>query len=418
MSITTEPAAATVGRPAASVDAPRGLSGVVVAQTSIGDVLGTEGRYHYRGHDAIELAREGDFERAWHLLVLGTPPDEDAAARFRARVAALRTPPSAVREFVERTAGARLAGDSSDSANTVGCADDNGDGGASDTRNNADARHLTPLRGLQATLPVLAEALGGEPLYDLGDDDRVEQALAVGAAVPGILAAFHRAGQGLDPWPDSSDDRGAVADYLARVTGRVPDERSIRALSAYLIATLDHGLNASTFTARVIASTGADLASCIAGALGALSGPLHGGAPSRALDALDAVATPADIEPYLRGELSAGRRLMGFGHAVYRTADPRSRLLRQVALEFGGPRVELAVQYEQTAERLLAEYKPGRDLHTNVEFYAAVVLEQCGIPRDMFTPTFAMSRVVGWSAHVLEQARDPKIIRPSSRYVP
>jgi citrate synthase len=209
-----------------------------------------------------------------------------------------------------------------------------------------------------------------------------------------------------------------VADYLERVTGREPDARSIRALSAYLIATLDHGFNASTFTTRVIASTGADMASCIVGGLGALSGPLHGGAPSRALDALDAVGTPADIEPFIRAELAAGRRLMGFGHAVYRTVDPRSRLMKQVALDFGGPRVALAVEYEETAQRLLAEYKPGRDLHTNVEFYAAVVLEQCGIPREMFTPTFAMSRIVGWSAHVLEQAREEKIIRPSSRYVP
>ena len=376
----------TKGRSAQGVAVPRGLAGLVVAQTSIGDVLGDKGRYHYRGHDAIELARAGDFERAWHLLVLGSLPDADAAARFRERVAALRTPPMEVRQFVA----------------------------------DAAAGHLDPLRGLQATLPVLAAARGARPLYDLDVGARVEEALAVAAAAPGILAAFHRARTGLDPWPATSSSAGVVEGYLSRVTGRDPDERAIRALSAYLIATLDHGFNASTFTARVIASTGAEMASCVVGALGALSGPLHGGAPSRALDALDAVTSPGvdRIETYLRGELSAGRRLMGFGHAVYRTADPRSRLLRQVALEFGGPRVELAVEYERVAERLLAEYKPGRGLHTNVEFYAAVVMEQCGIPREMFTPTFALARIVGWTAHVLEQARDPKIIRPSSRYVP
>ena len=376
----------TKGRSAQSVEVPRGLAGVVVAQTSIGDVLGDEGRYHYRGHDAIELARAGDFERAWHLIVLGSLPDADADARFREHVAALRTPPPEVRQFVT----------------------------------DAAARHLDPLRGLQATLPVLAAARGARPLYDLDDEARVEEALTVAAAGPGILAAFHRARAGLDPWPATSSSAGVVEDYLSRVTGGDPDERAIRALSAYLIATLDHGFNASTFTARVIASTGAEMASCIVGALGALSGPLHGGAPSRALDALDAVTSPGvdRIETYLRGELSAGRRLMGFGHAVYRTADPRSRLLRQVALEFGGPRVELAVEYERVAERLLAEYKPGRELHTNVEFYAAVVMEQCGIPREMFTPTFALARIVGWTAHVLEQAHDSKIIRPSSRYVP
>ncbi|MHA7985107.1 citrate/2-methylcitrate synthase [Rathayibacter sp. CAU 1779] len=420
---TVQPAGAGTAA-APPTDVPRGLAGVVVAQTSVGDVLGTEGRYHYRGHDAIALADAGDFERAWQLLVLGTLPDADAATAFRERVAALRTPPALVRTFVESL---------------------------------ADSRHpssvIDPLRGLQATLPVLAAARGAAPLYDLDEAARVEEALAVGAVVPSILAAFHRARRGLDPFVPADRDQharrgrqggtdrpggtaqGAVAEYLRLVTDREPDERAIHALSAYLVATLDHGFNASTFTTRVIASTGADMASCIVGGLGALSGPLHGGAPSRALDALDAVArdlpaAPATssssaaasradaIERYVRGELSAGRRLMGFGHAVYRTADPRSRLLRRIALEFGGPRVELAVEYEQTAERLLAEYKPGRDLHTNVEFYAAVVLEQCGIPREMFTPTFAMARVIGWTAHVLEQARDPKIIRPSSRYVP
>ncbi|MGN6126831.1 MAG: citrate synthase [Humibacter sp.] len=374
-----------------TLDAPRGLAGVVVAETSIGDVLGTEGRYHYRGHDAIELARAGDFERAWQLLVLGTLPDADAAARFHARIAPLKQLPSAVHEFV----------------------------GAAASTAFASGTTLDPLRGLQATLPVLAAARGARPIYDLTEDERVEEALAIAAAAPGILAAFHRARTGLEPVvAPPRDDLGVVADYLLRVTGREPDARAIHALSAYLIATLDHGFNASTFTARVIASTGADVASCVVGALGALSGPLHGGAPSRALEALDAVRTPDRIEPFIRGELAAGRRLMGFGHAVYRTVDPRSRLLRQVALEFGGPRVELAIEYEQTAERLLNEYKPGRDLHTNVEFYAAVVLEQCGIPRELFTPTFAMARIVGWSAHVLEQARDSKIIRPSSRYVP
>lgn len=396
MSTTTWALAPSSGSPARTIDAPRGLAGVVVAETSIGDVLGQEGRYHYRGHDAVELARSGDFEVAWHLLVLGSVPDADAAARFRERIASLRALPDGVPEFVART------------------------------RDGSSGTTIDPLRGLQATLPVLAAARGARPLYDLDDDARVEEALAVAAAAPGILAAFHSGVRATDAPPLDGSRRGVVADYLLAVTGREPDARAVNALSAYLIATLDHGFNASTFTARVIASTGADMASCVVGGIGALSGPLHGGAPSRALDALDAVAesstdrggaTTADIERYVRGELSSGRRLMGFGHAVYRTADPRSRLLRQIALDYGGPRVELALEYESVAERLLAEYKPGRDLHTNVEFYAAVVMEQCGIPREMFTPTFAMARIVGWTAHVLEQARDPKIIRPSSRYV-
>ena len=367
-----------------TTDAPRGLAGLVVAETSIGDVLGSEGRYHYRGYDAVELASGGDFERAWHLLVLGTLPDADAAGRFRERIARLRVLPGSVIEFLRH------------------------------------APAVDPLRGLQATLPVLAAARGARPLYDLDEAARVEEALAVAAAAPGILASFRRGGD----VASRPSGRGVVADYLLAVTGHEPDDRAVHALSAYLIATLDHGFNASTFTARVIASTGADMASCVVGGIGALSGPLHGGAPSRALDALDAVAADepaasrtASIERYVRGELASGRRLMGFGHAVYRTADPRARLLRRIAEEFGGSRVELALEYEAVAERLLAEYRPGRDLHTNVEFYAAVVMEQCGIPREMFTTTFTMARIVGWTAHVLEQARDPKIIRPSSRYV-
>jgi len=180
---------------------------------------------------------------------------------------------------------------------------------------------------------------------------------------------------------------------------------------------MDHGFNASTFTARVIASTGADVAACLTGALGALTGPLHGGAPARALDGLDAVGSPERIEPWIRGELDAGRRLMGFGHAVYRTADPRAQLMKRVARELGGARVALALEFERTAERLLAEAKPGRELHANVEFWAAIVMEECGIPREMFTPTFAIARTIGWTAHILEQADDPKIIRPSARYV-
>ncbi len=184
-----------------------------------------------------------------------------------------------------------------------------------------------------------------------------------------------------------------------------------------MISTIDHGFNASTFTARVIASTGADVAACLVGAVGALSGPLHGGAPSRALDTLDAIGTPDRIDPWIRERVLAGDRIMGFGHAIYRTEDPRSRMLREVAQQFGGPRVEFAVEVERQVEAILAELKPGRELHTNVEFYAGLVMELCGLPREMFTPTFAAARVVGWSANVVEQAEDPKIIRPVARYV-
>jgi citrate synthase len=201
------------------------------------------------------------------------------------------------------------------------------------------------------------------------------------------------------------------------LNGEVPPPEHARAIEQYLISTIDHGFNASTFTARVIASTQADLGAAIVGAIGALSGPLHGGAPSRALDMVEAIGTLDRAEPWLRDAVLRGDRLMGFGHRVYKTDDPRSLLLREVAERLGGPRVELAKQIERKAVEVLAELKPGRRLYTNVEFYAGVVMDTIGVPREMFTPTFASSRVIGWSAHVLEQAADNRLIRPSAQYV-
>ncbi|MBP7595956.1 MAG: citrate synthase, partial [Candidatus Microthrix sp.] len=208
-----------------------------------------------------------------------------------------------------------------------------------------------------------------------------------------------------------------AASYLYETTGVVPTPVDARAVEQYLILTLDHGFNASTFTARVVASTGADVADAVSAALGALAGPLHGGAPSRALDALDQIGDPQRAADWVRGEVATGRRIMGFGHAVYRASDPRSGLLREVAERLGGPLVERAVAIEAEILVTLAELKPGRPLPSNVEFYAGVVMETAGLPRDMFTPTFAVSRTAGWCAHIVEQAAAGKLIRPSSRYI-
>jgi citrate synthase len=195
------------------------------------------------------------------------------------------------------------------------------------------------------------------------------------------------------------------------------DPAHVRAIEKYWIATVDHGFNASTFTARVIAGTGADVGAAVVGALGAFSGPLHGGSPARALDTLDAIGCPERIEEWVRAHVDAGERMMGFGHAVYRTEDPRAAMLRDLAEALGGERVAFARQVEEAVLRILAERKPGRAIHTNVEFYAGVVMEICGIPRELFTPTFAASRVIGWTANVLEQAATGRLIRPSARYV-
>ncbi len=201
------------------------------------------------------------------------------------------------------------------------------------------------------------------------------------------------------------------------LTGAEAPAEEVRALEQYLILTLDHGLNASTFTARVVASTGADLAACICAALGALSGPLHGGAPSRALAMLDAIGTPERTEAVVREAVLRGERIMGFGHRVYKSDDPRSLFLRDVARGLGGDLISFAERVERCVVEVLQELKPGRGLHANVEFYAGVVMERCGIARELFTPTFACSRTIGWTAHVAEQVAHNRLIRPAARYV-
>jgi len=366
------------------VDVPRGLAGVVVTDTEIGDVRGIEGFYHYRQYSAVELAQTRSFEDVWHLLVHGALPDAARSAAFAAETAALRRLPEGVRAALPPIASAGTASG--------------------------------PLAGMRTALSLLGAAKGFRPVYDIDADRRRQDTIVATAAVPTLLTALHRLGRGLEP-VEPREDLSYAANYLYMLTGSEPAPRQARAIEQYLISTIDHGFNASTFTARVITSTGADVAACLVGAVGALSGPLHGGAPSRALDTLDAIGTPDRIDPWIRERVLAGERIMGFGHAIYRTEDPRSRMLREIAEGFGGPRVAFAVEVERQVEAILAELKPGRELHTNVEFYAGVVMELCGLPREMFTPTFAAGRVVGWSANILEQAEDSKIIRPVARYV-
>ncbi|AYC37984.1 citrate synthase/methylcitrate synthase [Streptomyces griseorubiginosus] len=366
------------------IDVPRGLAGVVVTDTEVGDVRGREGFYHYRQYSAVELAQTRSFEDVWHLLVHGELPDAVRGAAFRAETAALRRLPDEVRAALPAVAAAS---------------------GVSG-----------PLAGMRTALSLLGAAKGFRPVYDIDPEGRRQDTLVAAAAVPTLLTALYRLGAGLEP-VEPREDLSYAANYLYMLTGSEPEQARARAIEQYLISTIDHGFNASTFTARVVASTGADVAACLVGAVGALSGPLHGGAPSRALDTLDAIGTPDRIDPWIRERVLAGDRIMGFGHAIYRTEDPRSRMLREVAQRFGGPRVDFAVEVERRVETILAELKPGRELHTNVEFYAGVVMELCGLPREMFTPTFAAGRVVGWSANILEQAADSKIIRPVARYV-
>ena len=273
-----------------------------------------------------------------------------------------------------------------------------------------------PLDVLRTAVSLLAAELGWRPTHDIDADELYDQALGLCAVVPTILAAAHRLRQGQEPL-EPRHDLGFAANYLFMLTGTEPSPQHARAIEQYMILTIDHGFNASTFTARVVTSTGADLGAAIVAAIGALSGPLHGGAPSRALDMLDAIGTPERAEAYVRAAVEAGDRIMGFGHRVYKTDDPRSLLLRSVTEQLGGPLVEFSQSVERTTVDVLAELKPGRQLYTNVEFYAGVVMHTCGIPREMFTPTFAAGRTIGWSTHVMEQAAHNRLIRPAARYV-
>jgi citrate synthase len=365
-------------------DVPRGLEGVVAAETAIGSVRGLEGFYHYRQYSAIDLAMTRGFEDVWHLLFDGKLAGPEEAARFAAEERPLRRLPPAVEELLPQLVAA--------------------------------ANGAPPLDQLRTAVSLLGTVEGFRPTRDLERSEVRADALRVCAAVPTLVAALWRTSQGLEVI-EAKDELGFSANYLYMVFGEEPDPRHARAIERYLISTIDHGLNASTFTARVVTSTGADVAAAVVAGVAALSGPLHGGAPSRALDTLDAIGTPDRADAFIRQAVERGDRIMGFGHRVYKTLDPRSEMMRETAEEFGGPLVEFAEQVEQTVVRVLDEMKPGRQLYTNVEFYAGVVMELCGIPRELFTPTFAVSRTVGWCAHLIEQAADNRIIRPSSRYV-
>ena len=371
------------------MDVPAGLRDVVVTTTELGDVRGAEGFYHYRGYPAIELARTRTLEDVWFLFVEGRLPNAGEQADFAKKVAALRPLPDEVREVLPAIARA--------------------------------GEKFSPLAGLRTALSLIGAARDLPPVWDATPARRRADALLVSAVTPTILAALYRLRSGL-PVLEPRADLSAAANWLYLVTGEVPDENQVSAIQSYLVSTVDHGFNASTFTVRVVASTGSDVVSAVSAAIGAFVGPLHGGAPDRALDSLDEIGAPDKIDAWARGKVAADDRIMGFGHAVYRTEDPRARMLREIALDlaargFGPELADFAVTVERRIVEILAELKPGRQLYANVEFYAGVVMEQCGLPRSMFTPTFAASRVIGWSANVLEQAGGGKVIRPAARYV-
>ncbi|MCC6314267.1 MAG: citrate/2-methylcitrate synthase [Thermomicrobiales bacterium] len=357
---------------------PEGLEGVVAAATALSHVFGEEGRLVYRGYDIHELAGNASFEEVAHLLWIGHLPNRTELDAFCAKLWDNRSLPEGV---------------------------------------------LTTLRALPADAAPMDALRTGVSAFGAIDHQRFEpapdldEAIALTARVPSILAAFFRLRQGKEPVPPRND-LNTAQNYLYQLFGVVPEKRHWQPLQVYLVLLADHGMNASTFTARVIASTQSDLCSAITGAVGALKGPLHGGAPSKVLDMLSEIGAAENVDAWLTDALDRGERLMGFGHRVYKAEDPRAEILRGMAEEASDPDFfALSKRTEDRALEMLAERKPGRRLYTNVEFYSAAVLAAVGLPGDMFTPTFAVSRTVGWTAHVLEQTANNRLIRPQSEFV-
>src|SRR5215218_1296567 len=343
-----------------------GLEGIVAVETEIAEPDREGGSLRYRGVDIEELVGNVPYENVWGLLV-----DNDLGSKM---------------PDPEPYEPAALTG-------------------------NAPA-------DLQAETARLAGEWRLGKLNEISDDQAREDLGRLSSQMMGIVARSAAVADGREPAPDDLVAQGETAaeKFLLRWRG-VADPDHAKAIDTYWICTAEHGLNASTFTARITASTGADCAAAMSAAVGALSGPLHGGAPARVLPMLDGVAEMGDAERYVRELLDRGERVMGFGHRVYRAEDPRARLLRQTARELGSPRVEVAEALEQAALAELNRRHPERVLATNVEFWSAVVLDVADIPPDLTPAMFACARVAGWSAHILEQKRSGRLIRPAARYV-
>lgn len=270
---------------------------------------------------------------------------------------------------------------------------------------------------VQSAITMLAPAWGLQPLLDIDDDTARENLAHVSVMAMSFVAQSAR-GIGRPMVPQKHiDEATTVVERMMRRWRGEPDPKHVQAVDAYFVSAAEHGMNASTFTARVIASTGADVAASISGAIGAMSGPLHGGAPSRVLHMIEEIERTGDATAYVKGVLDRNERLMGFGHRVYRAEDPRARVLRRTARELGAPRYEVAEALEQAALQELRERRPDRVLETNVEFWAAIVLDFAEVPAPMFTSMFTCARLAGWSSHILEQKRTGRLIRPSARYI-
>jgi citrate synthase len=359
MSTTAQPSAPDLS------DVQSGLEGVVAFATTIAEPDKEGGALRYRGVDIEDLVGVVPYEKVWGLLVDGSfdpglPPAEPHPLSVR-------------------------SGD--------------------------------PRVDVQSALAMLAPEWGFRQLIDASDEEARENlARASVMALSFVAQSARGAGQPPVPQADIDEGRSIPERFLIRWRGEANPDHA-KAIDAYWISAAEHGMNASTFTARVVTSTGADGAAALSAAVGALSGPLHGGAPSRVLKMLDEVEQLGDAERWVKDALDRGERLMGFGHRVYRAEDPRARVLRRTAKDVGAERYEVAEALEQAALAELKARRPDRVLATNVEFWSAVVLDTADVPADLFTSMFTCARVAGWSAHILEQKREGRLIRPTAKYI-
>jgi citrate synthase len=356
-----------------------GLEGIAVAETRLSRIDGEAGELQIAGYPVEDLATNATYEEALYLLLHDRLPTAEELDAFQTDLAGRREISEAVHDVLRQ----------------------------------ATTEERPAMEALR--MGVAAANLGTD---DSSPEDTARRVVAV---FPTIVASYWRSRQGKEP-VDPHPELGHAANYLYMLTGSEPAEPAVEGLETYLTTVVDHGLNASTFTARTVVSTESDLVSAATAAVGSLKGPLHGGAPGPVLDMLREVHEHGDPEGYVRERLAAGERLMGFGHRVYRVRDPRAAVLSAAASQFyeqsgDSDFFETVEAFEEIAVDLLAEHKPDRKLDTNVEFYTAALLDGVGIPQELFTATFAISRVGGWMAHCLEQQENNRIVRPLSRYV-
>ncbi len=360
-----------------------GLEDVVAAETRLSRVDGKAGELIIAGFLVEEFASRASFEETVYLLWHDVLPNLEQLADLREALSVRRALPRPILDLLRAAASER-----------------------------------TPVMDV---LRMAAGTIGlGRADNAWTEDEFYDDALALVARFPTIVAAYWRLLNGEEP-VEPDPKLSHAANYLYMLTGEVPSDEVARALETYLNTVVDHGLNASTFAARVIVSTRSDIISAVVGAVGALKGPLHGGAPGPALEVVFEIGEASRAESYLCEKIEHGERLMGFGHRVYKVRDPRADVLAAAAERLyttdGDTKLyQLALEVEKTALRLLAEHKPGRNLQTNVEFYTALLLHGLGLPTDLFTPTFAAGRVAGWTAHCFEQRALDRLIRPQSTY--